>query len=100
MNLRKNNDSYKILNSENNVKVIDGKNINGYKNSKSIGLNKKKYIINQINNDIEKIIQEKKNSQKQVNLYNLNKYDLGVNDKNFLKILHERKKRMLYMGKV
>ena len=97
LNLRKNNDSsYKILNSENNIKVIDGKNINGYKNCKSIGLNKKKYVIN---NSIEKIIQEKKNSQKQVN-YNLNKYELGVNDKNFLKILHERKKRMLYMGKV
>ena len=103
----KNNDSYKILNSENNIvinnlnniKVIDGKNINGYKNSKSIGLNKKKYVINQINNDIEKIIYEKNSRPKQIN-YNLNKYDLGTNDKNLLKIINERKKRMLYIGKV
>ena len=63
--INKSNGSYKILNSENNIainnlnniKVIDGKNINANnKNSNSIGLKKKKYLINQINNDIGKII--------------------------------------------
>ena len=98
---KKNNASYKILNSDNNIilnnfnniKVIDGKNINGMKkNSNSIGLKKKKYVINQIHNDIEKIILDKNPRPKQIN-YNLN-------DKDFMKILHQRKKRMMYIGKI
>jgi len=102
----KNNGSYKILNSENNIvlnnlnniKVIDGKNINGNnKNSNSIGLKKKKYLINIINNDPGKILPDKNSRPKQVN-YNLNKYKPPLNDKEFLKILNQ-KKRMMY-GKI
>ena len=106
--INKSNGSYKIINSEsnivinnlNNIKVIDGKNIYGNnKNSNSIGLKKKKYLINQINNDIGKIIYDKNLSPKQVN-YNLNKYNPPLNDKDFLKILQQRKKRMMYIGKI
>ena len=106
--INKSNGSYKILNSENNIainnlnniKVIDGKNINANnKNSNSIGLKKKKYLINQINNDIGKIIYDKNLSPKQAN-YNLNKYNPPLNDKDFLKILQQRKKRMMYIGKI
>ena len=104
----KSNGSYKILNSDsnivmnnlNNIKVIDGKNIYGNnKNSNSIGLKKKKYLINQINNDIGKIILEKNARPKPIN-YNLNKYNPPINDKDFLKILQQRKKRMVYIGKI
>ena len=104
----KSNGSYKILNSEsnivinnlNNIKVIDGKNIYGNnKNSNSIGLKKRKYLINQINNEIGKIIHDKNLSPKQAN-YNLNKYNPPLNDKEFLKILQQRKKRMMYIGKI
>ena len=106
--INKSNGSYKILNSENNIainnlnniKVIDGKNINANnKNSNSMGLKKKKYLINQINNDIDKIIYDKNLSPKQAN-YNLNKYNPPLNDKDFLKILQQRKKRMMYIGKI
>ena len=105
----KSNVSYKILNSENNIvlnnlnniKVIDGNNIYlNNKNSNSIGLKKKKYIINQMNNDIEKIILDRNPIRpKQIN-YNLNKYNPAIKDKDILKILHQRKKRMLYIGKI
>ena len=95
----KSNGSYKILNSENNIKVIDGKNILNNKNSNSIGLKKKKYIINQINNDIGKIILDKNYRPKQNN-YNLNKLNPPMKDKEFLKILQQRKKRMIYIGKI
>ena len=103
------NASYKILNSENNVsknnlnniKVIDGKNI--YGNNKiiinSIGLKKKKYLINQANNDIGKMMIEKISKPKPFN-YNLNNYSKGNLDKDFLKIIHQRKKRMIYLGKI
>ena len=106
--INKSNGSYKIINSESNIvinnlhniKVIDGKNIYGNnKNSNSIGLKKKKYLINQINNDIGKIIYDKNLSPKQIN-YNLNKYNPPLNDKDFLKILQQRKKRMMYIGKI
>ena len=104
----KSNGSYKILNSDsnivmnnlNNIKVIDGKNIYGNnKNSKIIGLKKKKYLINQINNDLGKIILEKNARPKPIN-YNLNKYNPPINDKDFMKILQQRKKRMVYIGKI
>ena len=94
----KSNGSYKILNSENNIKVIDGKNIYiNNKNNNSIGLKKKKYIINQ--NDIGKIILDKNYRPKQIN-YNLNKLNPPMKDKEFLKILQQRKKRMIYIGKI
>ena len=103
----KSNGSYKILNSDsnivmnnlNNIKVIDGKNIYGNnKNNNSIGLKKKKYLINnQINNEIGKIMLEKNLMPKPIN-YNLN--NPAINDKDFLKILHQRKKRMMYIGKI
>ena len=107
----KNNASYKIMNSENNIsknnmnlnniKVIDGKNIYGnYKNNNnSIGLKKRKYLINQVNNDIGKMMIEKISKPKPFN-YNLNNYSKGNMDKEFLKIIHQRKKRMIYLGKI
>ena len=106
----KNNASYKIMNSENNIsknnmnlnniKVIDGKNIYGnYKNNNnSIGLKKRKYLINQVNNDIGKMMIEKISKPKPFN-YNLNN-SKGNMDKEFLKIIHQRKKRMIYLGKI
>ena len=109
INNKSSNVSYKILNSENNVsknnlnniKVIDGKNI--YGNNKniinSIGLKKKKYLINQANNDIGKMMIEKISKPKPFN-YNLNNYSKGNLDKDFLKIIHQRKKRMIYLGKI
>ena len=109
INSKSSNASYKILNSENNVsknnlnniKVIDGKNI--YGNNKniinSIGLKKKKYLINQANNDIGKMMIEKISKPKPFN-YNLNNYSKGNLDKDFLKIIHQRKKRMIYLGKI
>ena len=109
INNKSSNSSYKILNSENNVsknnlnniKVIDGKNI--YGNNKniinSIGLKKKKYLINQANNDIGKMMIEKISKPKPFN-YNLNNYSKGNLDKDFLKIIHQRKKRMIYLGKI
>ena len=106
----KNNASYKIMNSENNIsknnmnlnniKVIDGKNIYGNsKNNNSIGLKKRKYLINQVNNDIGKMMIEKISKPKPFN-YNLNNYSKGNMDKEFLKIIHQRKKRMIYLGKI
>ena len=107
----KNNASYKIMNSENNIsknnmnlnniKVIDGKNIygNNKNNNNSIGLKKRKYLINQLNNDIGKMMIEKISKPKPFN-YNLNIYSKGNMDKEFLKIIHQRKKRMIYLGKI
>ena len=107
----KNNASYKIMNSENNIsknnmnlnniKVIDGKNIygNNKNNNNSIGLKKRKYLINQVNNDIGKMMIEKLSKPKPFN-YNLNNYSKGNMDKEFLKIIHQRKKRMIYLGKI
>ena len=107
----KNNASYKIMNSENNIsknnmnlnniKVIDGKNIygNNKNNNNIIGLKKRKYLINQVNNDIGKMMIEKISKPKPFN-YNLNNYSKGNMDKEFLKIIHQRKKRMIYLGKI
>ena len=109
-NKNKNIISYKIMNSENNIsknnsninniKVIDGKNIYGNnKNSNSIGLRKKKYLINQASNDIGKMMLEK-NLKPKVYNYNLNNLNKENFDKDFLKIIHQRKKRMIYLGKI
>ena len=106
----KNIASYKIVNSETNIsknnlnlnviKVIDGKNIYGNnKNNSNIGLKRKKYLINQASNDIGKMMLEKISKPKVLN-YNLNNYNKGNNDKDFLKIIHQRKKRMIYLGKI
>ena len=101
----KNNGSYKILNSESNmimnngVKVIDGKNIyiNG-KNSNSIGLKKKRYLINQMSNEIGKMVIQSNSRPKQIN--KLNKYSPLMDDKEFLKLIQQRKNRMVYIGKI
>ena len=106
----KNVASYKIINSENNIsknssnpnniKVIDGKNIYGNnRNINSIGLKKKKYLINQASNDIGKMMLEKISKPKVFN-YISNNNNKGNMDKDFLKIIHQRKKRMIYLGKV
>ena len=100
----RNNVSYKIMNSDNNiiinsgVKVIDGKNIMGNNNQKSssIDLKNKKYLINQLNNEIEKMILQSNNLRP----INLNKYNKDMEEKEFLKLLNKRKKRMLYIGKI
>ena len=99
LNLNKKNKSfgsYKIINSEsgilinnlNNIKIIDGNNINvmNKNNNNNIGL-KKKNLINQINNDIDKII-----SKPKIINYNINKYNSPINEKDFLKKLYQRKK--------
>ena len=103
----KSNVSYKILNSEsnilrnnlNNIKIIDGKNIHGnIRINNSIGLKKKKYLINQINsNDLGKIMLEKRPMPINYNISN--KYNQNINEKDFLKILQQKKKRMIYYGK-
>ena len=63
-------------------------------NNNNIGL-KKKNLINQINNDIDKII-----SKPKIINYNINKYNSPINEKDFLKKLYQRKKRMIYLGKI
>ena len=109
-NKNKNAASFKIMNSENinsknnlnqnNIKIIDGKNIYGNnKNNYMIGLKKKKYLINQSNNDIGKMMLEKISKPKVYN-YNLNNYNKGNIDKDLLKIKHQRKKRIVYLGKI
>jgi hypothetical protein len=109
-NKNKNPASFKIMNSENinsknnlnqnNIKIIDGKNIYGNnKNNYMIGLKKKKYLINQSNNDIGKMMLEKISKPKAYN-YNLNNYNKGNIDKDLLKIIHQRKKRIVYLGKI
>ena len=101
----KNNSSSKrniILNNlnQNSIKLIDGKNVYGNnKNSVSVGLKKKKYLINQLNNDINKMMMQNNLRPKQVN-YNLYKYNQVMDDKEFMKILNQRKNRMVYIGKV
>jgi hypothetical protein len=64
-----------------------------------IGLKKKKYLINQSNNDIGKMMLEKISKPKAYN-YNLNNYNKGNIDKDLLKIIHQRKKRIVYLGKI
>ena len=101
----RNNVSYKIMNSDNNiiinngVKVIDGKNkniIGNNQKSSSIDLKKKKFLINQLNNEIEKMILQSNN----IRPINLNKYNKDMEEKEFLKLLNKRKKRMFYIGKI
>ena len=106
----KNNGSYKIINNDSNdginninlngIKLIDGSNIygNNHKNSNSINLKKKQYLLNQMNNDIEKMILQSNSRNKNHKL--INKYNQVNEDKEFLKILHQRKKRMIYIGKI
>ena len=90
-----NSDNNIIIN--NGVKVIDGKNIIGNnQKSSSIDLKKKKYLINQLNNEIEKMILQSNN----IRPINLNKYNKDMEEKEFLKLLNKRKKRMLYIGKI
>ena len=63
-----NSDNNIIIN--NGVKVIDGKNIIGNnQKSSSIDLKKKKFLINQLNNEIEKMILQSNN----IRPINLNK---------------------------
>ena len=90
-----NSDNNIIIN--NGVKVIDGKNIiiNNQKSS-SIDLKKKKFLINQLNNEIEKMILQRNN----IRPINLNKYNKDMEEKEFLKLLNKRKKRMFYIGKI
>ena len=90
-----NSDNNIIIN--NGVKVIDGKNIIGNnQKSSSIDLKKKKFLINQLNNEIEKMILQRNN----IRPINLNKYNKDMEEKEFLKLLNKRKKRMLYIGKI
>ena len=51
-----------------------------------------------MNNDIEKMILQSNSRNKNYKL--INKYNQANEDKDFLKVLHQRKKRMLYIGKV
>ena len=90
------NEVYKV---PNNVKIIDGRNINGNnKNIISIKSGDKK--INLLSDDYAKMLLDK-NSGHKSNNYKLNDiYNIGVDERNFLRILQQRKKRMMYIGKV
>ena len=114
---KSNNDSYKVKNNENNqvnllknVKIIDGRNI--YENNRnikylnsnnSIGIKKKNYQLSLLSDEYAKMLLNK-NSGSSNHKQNKNKlnnvYNIGVDERNFLRILQQRKKRMLYIGKV
>ena len=114
---KSNNDSYKVKNNENNqvnllknVKIIDGRNI--YENNRNIkylnsnnniGIKKKNYQLSLLSDEYAKMLLNK-NSGSSNHKQNKNKlnnvYNIGVDERNFLRILQQRKKRMLYIGKV
>ena len=90
------NGIYKI---SNNVKIIDGRNINGSnKNVISIIPGDKK--INLLSDDYAKMLLDKNSAHKSNNSKLNDIYNIGVDERNFLRILQQRKKRMMYIGKV
>ena len=90
------NGYYKV---PNNVKIIDGRNINGSNNNiKSIKSGDKK--INLLSDDYAKMLLDKNSAHKSNNSKLINDiYNIGVDERNFLRILQQRKKRMMYIGK-
>ena len=90
------NGIYKI---SNNVKIIDGRNINGNnKNIISIKSGDKK--INLLSDDYAKMLLDKNSAHKSNNSKLNDIYNIGVDERNFLRILQQKKKRMMYLGKV
>ena len=90
------NGIYKV---PNNVKIIDGRNINGNnKNIISIKSGDKK--INLLSDDYAKMLLDKNSGHKSNNSKLNDIYNYGVDERNFLRILQQRKKRMMYIGKV
>ena len=90
------NGIYKV---SNNVKIIDGRNINGSnKNIISIKSGDKK--INLLSDDYAKMLLDKNSAHKSNNSKLNDIYNIGVDERNFLRILQQRKKRMMYIGKV
>ena len=90
------NEVYKV---PNNVKIIDGRNING-NNKNIINIKSGDKKINLLSDDYAKMLLDK-NSGHKSNNYKLNDiYNIGVDERNFLRILQQRKKRMMYIGKV
>ena len=82
-----------------NVKLMDGRNINcNNKNNKNIIYSNNIAVLRQIyllNDDYSKNSGNKQINSKLIN--NMN--NLGVNDRNFLKLLQQRRKGMLFSGK-
>jgi hypothetical protein len=90
------NGIYKV---PNNVKIIDGRNINGSnKNIISIKSGDKK--VNLLSDDYAKMLLDKNSGYKSNNSKLNDIYNLGVDERNFLRILQQKKKRMMYIGKV
>jgi hypothetical protein len=90
------NGIYKV---SNNVKIIDGRNINGSnKNIISIKSGDKK--VNLLSDDYAKMLLDKNSGYKSNNSKLNDIYNLGVDERNFLRILQQKKKRMMYIGKV
>ena len=90
------NGHYKV---QNNVKIIDGNNING--NNKSIKyMNSGDKKINLLSDDYAKMLLDKNSAHKSNNSKLNDIYNIGVDERNFLRILQQRKKRMMYIGKV
>jgi hypothetical protein len=99
---KNNNDSNKLIIREKNmksVKLLDGRNINGNnKNNKNIPYSNNIAVIRQLyllNDEYSKNSGNKQINSKLIN--NMN--SIGANDRNYLKILQQRKKRMLFIGK-
>jgi hypothetical protein len=99
---KKNIDSNKLIIREKNmknVKLMDGRNINyNNKNNKNIIYSNNIAVLRQIyllNDDYSKNSGNKQINSKLIN--NMN--NLGVNDRNFLKLLQQKKKGMLFIGK-
>ena len=99
INLVKKNNINGIYKVPNNVKIIDGRNINGNnKNIISIKSGDKK--INLLSDDYAKMLLDKNSGHKSNNSKLNDIYNYGVDERNFLRILQQRKKRMMYIGKV
>jgi hypothetical protein len=96
---KKNIGSNKLIIREKNMKLMDGRNINGNnKNNKNIIYSNNIAVLRQIyllNDDYSKNSGNKQINSKLIN--NMN--NLGANDRNFLKLLQQRKKGMLFIGK-
>ena len=99
---KNNNDSNKLIIREKNmksVKLLDGRNINGNnKNNKNIPYSNNIAVIRQLyllNDEYSKNSGNKQINSKLIN--NMN--SIGANDRNYLKLLQQRKKRMLFIGK-
>ena len=99
INLVKKNNINGIYKVPNNVKIIDGRNING-NNKNIISIKSGDKNINLLSDDYAKMLLDKNSGHKSNNSKLNDIYNYGVDERNFLRILQQRKKRMMYIGKV